>query len=331
MRFLRCLAAALFVLPIFGVPVCAQGSPGETIIVNKFQRLPSAGQINTPFGKLVQDIQTGLPNLRISPKDFVSITTKDLEHLAAGNVKMMLTQGTYYSNTELAFFLLNSPPFISAEEFLDWRQSPEGDKLAAAVYAKHGVKSIPCAVIDANMDFVTRRPLGDEYTLKGAKIALAGPLGGLYAATGMTAMALPFTEIRAMLEKGLVDGAYSWTPHESIEMQLYESAQALYAPSTVRSFFVADLLITLTFWNGLTRIDQAAIASACTRQTTETLATSRKLAAQAIEKYRAGGILVAPLPTDAVEAIRKKWDEVAAKRSVFDGHFQAIYKSLYRK
>ncbi len=261
----------------------------------------------------------------------VTIVAKDIEQLAAGNVQMMVTQGSYYSNTELAFLLLSSPPFMPAEKFLKWRQSSEGEGLANAIYAKYGVKSMPCFVIDANMDFVARRPLGDMYTLNGAKIAIPGTVGSLYSATGASAFALPFSELRTTLEKGLIDGAYTWTPHESIELQLYESVQALYAPSVVRSFFVADLLISLRFWNGLSPAEQESIASACSRLRTETQATSQKLAAQAMAKYQAGGILVAQLPDGAVEAIRKKWEDTAQKRAVFDANFQAIYKSLYER
>lgn len=324
--FSTVIAALLFVAS----PAFAQVKGGESFILNKFQLLRFADLVNTAYDDLVKEIQAKLPGLQLNPHGGASMTHNDLENLAAGKLQMMLTSGSFYINTEYAFLLLSSPPFVAADDFLAWRRSPEGQELADALYAKHGVKSLPCVAIDANMDFVTRRPLGDEYMLKGAKIGMTAPFGNLYAATGMSFAALPFSELRNTMEKGLIDGAYAWTPHESIELQLYEAAQALYTPSVIRRFFVVDLLVGLRFWKELPESSRKTIAATCTRLANETLNTSRRRAAVAIEKFRAGGIQVAPLPDEPVEAIRRKWGEVAEKRGVFDRHFQTIFQSLYR-
>lgn len=325
----RMFSTAIAALLLVASPGFAQVKGGESLIVNKFQQLRFADLINTAYDDLVREIQAKLPGVRPNPQGPASMTPNDLENLSAGKLQMMLTSGAFYINTEYAFLLLSSPPFLAVDDFLAWRKSPEGQELADAVYAKHGVKSLPCVAIDANMDFVTRRPLGDEYMLKGARIGMTAPFGNLYAATGMSFAALPFSELRNAMEKGVIDGAYAWTPHESIELQLYEATQALYTPSVIRRFFVVDLLVGLRFWNELPESSRKTIAATCNRLTNETLSTSRRRAAVAIEKFKAGGIQVATLPDGPVEAIRRKWGEVAEKRAVFDPHFQAIFQSLY--
>lgn len=308
----------------------AQGIPSEIAILNRFRPLTALTTVNDAFADLVKSLQGELPGLRFRIQTGSTMTANDLPNLAAGRPpQMLLSAAGYYANAEYGFLLLNTPPFVSADKLIEWRLSDAGVILTDALYSKQGVKGLPCVAIDGNMDFLTRRPINSEYGLNGAKIAMPAPLGPLYAATGASFFAFPLGELRVALEKGTIDGTHFWTPHESIEMQLYEVAQAVYAPSEIRSIFVADLMVGRNFWESLPTNSQRTIAATCKRLLRETLTTSRRLAAVAIEKYRAGGIPVQPLPAELVAAIRKKWEETAAKRAIFDPSFQAIHKSLY--
>jgi TRAP-type mannitol/chloroaromatic compound transport system substrate-binding protein len=315
---------------LFAEAALAQGIPGEIAILNKFRPLQALTTINDAFADLAKTLQAELPGHRFRIQSGSTMTANDLPNLAAGRPpQMILSAAGYYANAEYGFLLLNTPPFVSADKLIEWRLSDAGVNLTDALYAKQGVKGLPCVAIDGNMDFLTRRPISSEYGLKGTKIAMPAPIGPLYAATSASFFAFPLGELRIGLEKGLIDGAYFWTPHESIEMKLYEAAQAVYAPSEIRPVFVADLMVGLHFWESLPENSRQTITATCQRLLRETLMTSRRRAAAAIEKYRAGGIPVEPLPAEAVAAIRKNWEETAAKRAIFDPVFQSMHKSLY--
>ena len=133
------------------------------------------------------------------------------------------------------------------------------------------------------------------------------------------------------MEAGVIDGAYTYSPYDSIELRFYESTKALVFPSRVRSFFAVDLLINLEFWTALPESDRSAIEGICKDLVTETLASSKKLASDAAEKYRSAGIPVITLPDGDTELMRQKWDEIAAKRSLFEPAFAQLFKSLYAK
>lgn len=252
-----------------------------------------------------------------------------LSYVASGRVPMAWTQSSSFTDKEFGFLLLGQAPFVSAERYLEWRADPATVIAADALYAKYGVKAMPCSVVDSNMDFLLRKLPDGDYQFRGAKVAMTGPFRDVYTATGIVPMALPFGELRNVLNKGLVDGAYAWTPHESIELALYESTGVLYFPSQVRSFFVIDLLLSPKFWNDLQAQERTAIEMVCGQLIKETLVSSRKYAADAVEKYKKASIPVLPLPDQEVAAMRAAWNQIAGKRATFDPAFEALFKSLY--
>lgn len=252
-------------------------------------------------------------------------------YMASGRVSMMWTLSSYFTDKDMRLLLLGQPPFITAEDFLRWRNSPATSAIAETVYAKLGVKSIPCSIVDSNMDFALRRLPGEDYRFTGAKVAMTGVYRDIYAAMGVSPMALPFGEFRSLLEKGLIDGAHTWTPHESIALTLYDSIKVLYWPSQARRFFAVDLYVSQKFWNELTTQDQSAIETICRQLVEETLVSSKKYAADAVEKFRKASIPVMPLPDKEVDAMRGAWYQIASKRSAFDPAFETLFNSLYRR
>jgi len=253
------------------------------------------------------------------------------ESAASGKVQMAWSQSAYFSAKEYAFTLFTYPPFVTSERYIEWRSTPETTKLADGLYAKYGLKAIPCSVIDANMDFVLRKAPDADYQYRGARISMIGPLSEIYAASGIAPIALPLSEGPRAMETGTIDGAYAYSPYDSIELRHYEATKALVYPSKIRSFLAIDLLINLEFWTSLPEADQKSIEGICKKLVTETRESSKKLSRDAAEKYKSAGVPVITLPEKETELVRQKWEEIAAKRSLFEPVFAQLFKSLYVK
>jgi TRAP-type mannitol/chloroaromatic compound transport system substrate-binding protein len=309
----------------------AQPIERQLLSTNVFGNLPSL-QPNLAFQKFTVALKN-LPNGRGFNVQSVGPPSPHFafDNVSSGKTQMMWTQSAYFSSKEYSLTLFTYPPFVSAERYVQWRALPETVRMADGIYAKLGLKAIPCSIIDSNMDFVLRRVPDGDYAFRGARVVMVGPLQEIYAASGITPIAIPLGEIARSMETGTVDGGYSYSPHESIGLKLYESAKALIHPSRVRSFFSIDLLFNLKFWTDLTESDQAAIHDTCRNLVAETLVSSRKLSSEAVERYKKAGVVVMQLPDDETQAMRQKWEEVAAKRTAFEPAFGQLYKSLYAK
>jgi len=258
-------------------------------------------------------------------------SASSFENLSSGKLQLMWIASAAFVTKEYAFTLLSHPPFVSLDRYLQWRAQPMTVKAVDSLYAKYEMKALPCAVIDGNPDFVLRRVPDADYRLKGAKVGMNGPLREIYAATGITPIALPVSELARSMETGILDGVHTFSPHETIELRLYDYTKAVIYPSAVRGFTVTELMMNLAFWNGLDASDRAAIEGVCRRMVSESIKSSRKLADDAIERYRKAGTVVMTMSELDVQLIRQKWEEVAAKRAAFEPAFEQLYKSLYDK
>lgn len=310
----------------------AQDTSRQLNTVNLYSGLPPSFQAIRQFHQFTQylvDATPGRPFIVKLAEPFPSASSFD--NLSSGKLQMMWIASAAFVNKEYAFTLLSHPPFISLDRYLQWRAQPATVKAIDALYAKYEMKALPCAVIDGNPDFVLRRVPDAEYRLKGARVGMNGPMREIYAATGMTPIALPVSELARSMETGTLDGVHTFSPHESIELRLYDFTKAVIYPSAVRGFTVTELMMNLAFWNGLDARDRTAIESVCRRMVAESITSSRKLADDAIERYRKAGTVVMPLPEPDVQLIRQKWDEVAAKRAAFEPAFERLYNSLYAK
>lgn len=301
-------------------------------ILNSFQRWPQDVQHNVYLNSFVEKISKQITGARIGVYLGEPLTSAQaFDYVGNGRATMMWTQSSYLSSKEYSFALLSQPLFISSQQFFKWRVTPIAAQNIDKLYEKYGVKSIPCAAIDMHMDFLMRRLPDSDYQFKGARVAVGPPAPEVYAATGMYTINIPVTEAYRALEMGTIDGAYAFTPHESIQWRLFEFSKVLYFPSEVRSFVVLDLMVNLKYWNELSPTDRLGIQQVCSQSIQDSLSRSRQLALDGVDKYNKAGISVMTLPAQDVAVMQAKWLEVVAKQSAFDPMFESLYKSMYGK
>lgn len=329
MKHQKILALILFSFCTLAV---AQNEIKKINILNSFQRWPQDVQHNVYLNSFVEKISKQITGARIGVYSGEPLTSAQaFDYVGNGRATMMWTQSSFLSAKEYSFALLSQPLFISSQQFFKWRATPVAAQSIGKLYEKYGVKTLPCAAIDGHMDFVMRRLPDSDYQFKGAKVAVGPPAPEVYGATGMYTIGIPVTEIYRALEKGLIDGAYAITPHESIQWRLFEFSKILYFPSEVRSFVVLDLMVNLKYWNELSSADRYSIEQVCTQSIQDSLSRSRKLALDGVDKYKKADIPVIPLPAQDVAVMQAKWLEVVAKQSAFDPVFESLYKSMYGK
>lgn len=308
----------------------AQTVPDVVLIVNTFPKTSPGLQPNLDFDALLAGMNGPTPRLGVAIKPIDPLPPSfAFEQVSRGRLQMMWANSANFSEKNFGFVLFGQPPFIAADKYFEWRAKPDTAKMADDLYARYGLKAVPCAAVDSNMDFVLRMVPQGDYQFRGARVAMNGPHRDLYAATGVMSIGIPFGEMRDALQAGTIDGAYAWTPHESVDMKLWESAKVVYFPSEIRHFFAIDLFLNLQFWKDLPDKSRTAIEETCAGLVKESLISSRKNAAAAIERYQAASVAVLPMPRKEVEVMRASWRHNASKQSLFDPAFGSMYRSLY--
>lgn len=328
---IKLTSSFLFLLSITSTSAVSQQAATLPLMMNSFQSFPQSVQPNIFLKSFMESMSkaTTDPSFRFRLQTQLPSSIA-LDNLSNGQLKMMWTQSVNFSSKEFAFMLLTSPPFIGVDRYIEWRSMPSTKTTVDNLYSKYGIKAIPCAAVDSNMDFVLRKVPEGENQYRGARIAMSGPYQELYAAIEIAPIAIPLGEVPRSLQTGTIDGAYTYSPYDSIEFRIYDSTKAIIHPSLVRSFFVIDLLFNQTYWEELQVSSREAVERTCRKLLADSAVTSRNLSLEAVEKYRKAGVTFMSLPQNETEVVRAKWEEIAAKRGTFEPPFAALYKSLYK-
>jgi len=249
-----------------------------------------------------------------------------LESVGKGTVELGHSAGFYYLGQDPSLIFDTGVPFgMTPRQHNAWYYQGNGQKLMGDLYARFGIKAIPCGNTGAQMAGWFRKEIKTPEDFSGLKMRVAGFGGKVMAKLGVVPQQIAGGDVYASLERGAID-AVEWVgPYDDQKFGLQKVAKYYYAPGVIELGASTALYINLKAWNELPAVYKAALQAACREAEIEMLASYDAKNAKAIRELVAGGTKLSFYTPQIVAALRKATDEALAEESAKSAGFKAIY------
>jgi TRAP-type mannitol/chloroaromatic compound transport system substrate-binding protein len=262
----------------------------------------------------VQSLSDGRVKLDVLPAGTLVSAVDAMDAVANGTLDFAWVAPGQFARKDLAFALIDSPPFGPAPAgYLRWRTDPAAQLVIDRLYGRHGVRALPCGAIWL-ADLWTNLPLRNASDLRGRKVRTSSSLNAeIFKRVGATPYFLPGGEVVTAIERGVVESVQLLDPASGVRFRLHEYARALYFPGRLSPAGGIDLLINPAKWAALDPAARRVVEQACERNARQMVAAGSDAQKAAMAQVALRGIVVEALPADVQDALRRAWREVAAE------------------
>lgn len=227
-----------------------------------------------------------------------------------------------------------SSPLIAATPFglepwayIGWWYFAGGRELAEAVYAKHNMKPIFCAITGPETAGWFREPLASAEDIDGLKIRFAGLGGRAMQRVGASITMLPAGEIFQALETGVIDATEFSQPLTDRALGFSRIAKFNYYPGWHQPFSATHVVVNLDVWGEMRSSDQALLEGLCTAGVARNLGYSEAMQGPIVRGLADAGVSARALPDDLLARLRAAANEVLDEEAERDADFATILVS----
>jgi TRAP-type mannitol/chloroaromatic compound transport system substrate-binding protein len=202
--------------------------------------------------------------------------------------------------------------------FSAWMQSGGGAEALAAIYARHGMKSLYCGILPAEGGGWFLKPIEGPGDLDGLAMRSFGYGARVLQKLGVVPYELPAEEIRPALETGLIAGAEFSLPSIDADIGVAEIAKHLYFPGWQQPVTSLEVLMPEATWAALSDQHKAVLEAACGDTLSWTGAEAAVQQVEALESFRAMGVQLHAWPDEVLLGMKRAWEEVIAEETARD-------------
>ena len=254
-------------------PALAQGSK-EMVIVSTWPRdFPGLG---LPAQRLAARI-TELTDGRVTTKYFAAgerVGAFDsFDHVTSGDAQAYIGADYYWRGKHPAWAAYTAIPFgLTATEMDAWIKYAGGQELWDELAGEFGLKNFAAGNTGVQMGGWFNKEMESADDFKGLKMRIPGLGGDVLAKLGASTVSLPGGQIYENLVSGAIDATEWVGPYNDYFMKFYEAAKFYYYPGMHEPGSQLALGMNRTFWDSLSKNDQAIIEAACNEENSRTLA-----------------------------------------------------------
>lgn len=246
-----------------------------------------------------------------------------------GTLDAGYTSPLYVAGRFPALQLFGGVPFgPSALEYLDWIYNGGGLEIWRDIYAKQGVVTVPCGLMDAEAGGWYNFEINSTDDLKGKKIRFAGLAGEVMNKAGASVVLLGGGDIYPNLERGVIDGTEFSMPAIDAAMGFEKVAKYYYLPGWHQPAAINELIINKRKWDSMSAAQQGQIEDTCRETQLWTVSSTTIANADAIQKFKAAGTQIKSFPPAVLAAFKKGTDEVLNEEANKDADFKRTLDSL---
>jgi len=282
------------------------------------------------FKKGIESISSTVKVKIYEPKKLVA-PFEILDAVSSGKVNAGWSTAGYWKGKIPAAAIFSSVPFgPEAPEFFSWLYQGNGLKLYQKMYddAKYNVHVLPCSVSSPETAGWFKKEVKSVDDLKGLKMRFFGLGGDVMTKLGVSTSLLPGGEIFSALEKGVIDASEFSMPVVDKLLGFHKIAKFNYFPGWHQQATVFELLINNKTWNGMSKMQQNAIAMTCKANMTDSLAESEAVQGAAIrENIEKNGVIVKKWSPEMLKAFKDAWGEALVDLRK-DETFDTVWKDL---
>lgn len=291
--------------------------------------LPASGQSAEHFAQRINAKGEGSLKVKLYSAGKLVPPMQIFDSVRQGSLDAGYTSPLYVAGRFPAVQLFGGVPFgPNAMEYLGWLYNGGGLEIWRDIYAKQGVVTVPCGLMDSEAGGWYTFEINSPEDLEGKKVRFAGLAGEVMKKAGASVVLLSGGDIYPNLERGVIDGTEFSMPAIDADMGFEKVAKYYYLPGWHQPAAINELIINKRKWDSMDDAQRGMIEDTC-RETHIWTMTSTILAnAEAIAKFEAAGIKIRSFPDSVMAEFKRATDEVMAEQAAENSDFKRVLDSL---
>ena len=172
--------------------------------------------------------------------------------VATGSVEAGWATPGFWAGKVPALQLFAAVPFgPAAPEYMAWMYYGGGRELYDEIYARHGIKGIPCGIFPPEASGWFRTKITNLEDLKGLKMRFFALGAKVMEKVGVSTQLLAGGDIVPALELGTIDATEYASPVIDKDLGFYQIAKHYYFPGWHQQSTWLDLIVNLKRWREL--------------------------------------------------------------------------------
>lgn len=287
------------------------------------------------FAKRLKAISGGRLQAEILPEGAVVKTNEILDAVGAGVVQAGFCWTHFWSGKHPAAYLFSDQPSVHGMDqlgFIAWYYEGEGYKLYQELYDNYLKANVHGVIILASGGQPLgwfKEPINNLADFRKLKYrSPPGLTGKLFQEMGISAVALPGSEIVPAAQKGVIDAAEWINPAEDIKLGLQQVWKNYYLQGVHQASDLGELTFNKDFWNKLTAQDKAQIEVAAQATMMESVtAHIYRNAVALIELQKKYGVVVRDTPADLYPEFIRAANTVTDNAAKDNAFFKEVLES----
>jgi TRAP-type mannitol/chloroaromatic compound transport system substrate-binding protein len=291
--------------------------------------LPASGQNAKHFSDTINEISGGQVSVKLYDAGKLVPSLQIFDAVQQGTLDAGYTSPLYVAGRFPAVQLFGGVPFgPDAMDYLGWLYNGGGLEIWREIYAKQGVVSVPCGLMDSEAGGWYTFPIDSVDALDGKKIRFAGLAGEVMKKMGASVVLLAGGDIYPNLERGVIDGTEFSMPAIDAAMGFEKVADYYYLPGWHQPAAINELIINKRKWDAMTPSQQGLIEDVCRETHIWSITSTSVPNAEAVAKFEAEGTQIMQFPADVLDAFETATAEVMVEQSEKDADFARTWASL---
>lgn len=314
-------------------PALAQGKT-EMVIVSTWPRdFPGLGlpaqRLAARIGELTEgrlDVQYFAAGERVGAFD-------SFDEVASGNAQAYIAADYYWKGKHPGWAPFTAIPFgMTYTEIDAWIKYGGGQELWDELADQFGLKNFACGNTGVQMGGWFNKEIESADDLKGLKMRIPGLGGDVMAKLGASPVSLPGGQIYENLVSGAIDATEWVGPYNDYFMKFYEAAKFYYWPGMHEPGAQIAFGMNKSFWDGLSKNDQAIIQAACNEENARTMAETNAFNGEYLNRLiNDHGVQLREFNDDVYDAFGEASAEVIEEAREFDDLSKKIYDAVLEK
>ncbi|WOD07569.1 TRAP transporter substrate-binding protein [Marinomonas sp. GJ51-6] len=193
--------------------------------------LPASGQSAQHFTDRIKTTSDGSLQVKLYSAGKLVPSLEIFDAVQQGTLDAGYTSPLYVAGRFPALQLFGGVPFgPDALTYLDWIYNGGGLEIWQSIYARQGVVTIPCGLMDSEAGGWYNFEINKTSDLNGKKIRFAGLAGEVMKKSGASVVLLSGGDIYPNLERGVIDGTEFSMPAIDVAMGFEKVAKYYYLP-----------------------------------------------------------------------------------------------------
>jgi TRAP-type mannitol/chloroaromatic compound transport system substrate-binding protein len=291
--------------------------------------LPASGRDAQHFTDTLNTASDGSVKVKLYSAGKLVPSLEIFDAVRSGALDAGYTSPLYVAGKFPALQLFGGVPFgPDAVEYLGWIYNGGGLDIWRETYAKEGVMTVPCGLMEPEAGGWYNKPIDGVEDLKGLKIRFAGLAGEVMQKLGASVVLLSGGDIYPNLERGVIDGTEFSMPAIDKSVGFEKVAKYYYLPGWHQPAAINELIINKAKWDAMTEAQQSLIETTCRETMMWGVTSTFTENAQAIEAFKAAGTEIRSFSPDVLAAFKATTEVVMAEQAAKNPDFAKAWTSL---